>query len=170
MTEEKETKKNEKIKKTIKKTDKTETKKIKTRKPSQKKKAMGITVKSKKKTGSARAVIKTGSGIVRINKRILKIIEPKYIRMLIEEPLKLAGEKAKEVDITVNVKGSGFVSQSVAARGAIAKALVEYFSDEELRKKMLAYDRLLLVDDPRRKESKKPLGKGARAKKQSSKR
>jgi len=62
------------------------------------------------------------------------------------------------------------MSQAVASRAAIAKALVEFTGDEELRNKFLAYDRMLLVDDPRRSEAKKPLGPGARAKKQSSKR
>ncbi len=153
-----------------KKETKPEVKKVKLRKPSPKKKATGIHVKAKKKTSSARAVIKTGKGIIKINKKSLEIIKPKYVKMLIKEPLSLAGSLTKEVDINVKVKGSGFMSQAVATRGAIAKALVEYSADEELKNKMLQYDRLLLVDDIRRKESKKQLGRGARAKKQSSKR
>lgn len=75
--------------------------------------------------------------------------------MFIEEPLSIAGSLSKEVNISISVKGSGFMSQAVASRAAIAKALVEFTGDEELRNKFLAYDRMLLVDDPRRSEAKK---------------
>ncbi len=135
-----------------------------------KKKGKGTDTKAKKKTGSARATIKRGSGRVWINKRLLETIQPRYLRMFISEPLVIAGETAGKVDIRVNVKGSGFMSQAVAARSAIAKALVEFSRSKELKNKMLKYDRMLLVDDSRKKEPKKPLGRGARAKKQKSKR
>lgn len=140
------------------------------RKPSEKRKREGITVKAKKKRSSARAVIKRGKGVVKINKRNLEIFSPDYLKMIIGEPLKMVPELRDEVDISINVKGSGFMSQAVAARGAIAKALVRYSGDKKLKEKFLNYDRLLLVDDIRRKEPKKPLGRGARAKKQASKR
>lgn len=140
------------------------------RKPSEKRKEMGMIVKAKKKRGSARAVIKKGTGIVRINKRNLKIFSPKYVKLFVEEPLKKAGSLSNEIDIDVNVMGSGFMSQAVAARGAIAKALVQYSGDKKLREDFMKYDRMLLVDDVRRTEPKKPLGTKARAKKQKSKR
>ena len=62
------------------------------------------------------------------------------------------------------------MGQAVSARSAIAKALVAYTKDKNLERRFREYDRLLLVDDSRRKEPKKPLGRGARAKKQKSKR
>ncbi|RLF70576.1 MAG: 30S ribosomal protein S9, partial [Thermoplasmata archaeon] len=40
--------------------------------------------------------------------------------------------------------------------------------DEELKNHFLSYDRSLLVNDPRRKLPKKPLGRGARKKRQKS--
>ena len=129
-----------------------------------------ITSKAKKKKAVARAVIKEGRGRITINKRALETIEPNYVRTFIAEPLILAGEIAKTVDISVNVRGGGFMGQAVSARSAIAKALVRYTKDKALEKTFREYDRLLLVDDPRQKESKKPLGRGARAKKQKSKR
>ena len=49
-------------------------------------------------------------------------------------------------------------------------AIVEYTNDKKLKEKFIKYDRLLMVDDHRRVEPKKPLGKKARKKKQSSKR
>lgn len=129
-----------------------------------------IDTKAKKKRAVARAVIKKGSGKIKINKKSLKHIGPYYINEFITEPLNLAGKLQETVDISVNVKGGGFMSQAVSARSAIARALVEFTNDQKLKEKFLNYDRLLLVDDSRRVEPKKPLGKKARKKKQSSKR
>lgn len=135
-----------------------------------KKKAKGITTKSKKKTAVARAVITEGIGKIRINKRLLDFFEPKQVREFVQEPLQIAGDLAKRVNIYIMVEGGGFMSQAIAARSCIAKCLVAFSRDEKLKKDMLEYDRMLLVDDIRRKESKKQLGLGARKKKQKSKR
>ncbi|MDO8428428.1 MAG: 30S ribosomal protein S9 [Candidatus Diapherotrites archaeon] len=130
-----------------------------------------MTVKAKKKTARARALVKTGKGRISINQKSLTIIEPRYVKMLIEEPLILAPEDlVSSIDIRVSVMGGGFSGQAGAVRSAIAKALISYTGDEKLRDRFLEYDRTLLVDDVRRKEAKKPLGKGARKKKQKSKR
>jgi len=71
------------------------------------------------------------------------------------------------------VKGGGHTSQVYAIRQAIAKALVAYYakyidaySAIELKKKLVAYDRTLLIADPRRMEPKKFGGQGARARRQ----
>ena len=60
-----------------------------------------------------------------------------------------------------------------AIRQAIAKALVAYYakyldaySSLALKKKLVAYDRTLLIADPRRMEPKKFGGQGARARRQ----
>jgi len=133
-------------------------------------KKKGITSKAKKKSAVARAVIRKGKGRVSINKVNLETYQSKYVRKFISEPLAIAGPLADTVDIEVNVTGGGFMGRAASARGAIAKALVRFSRSKELKKKMLDYDRMLLVDDSRKKEAKKPLGRGARAKKQSSKR
>ena len=86
----------------------------------------------------------------------------------IMEPLILAGDKVKKVDINVNVKGGGIMGQAEATRTAIARGLVEFFDDGELEELYKRYDRSLLVNDPRRKETKHPLGRGARKKRQKS--
>lgn len=135
-----------------------------------KRKAKSPTYKAKKKRAIARASIKAGKGSVRINKRLLTTVEPKQLREFIQEPLMIAGDLAGQVNVSVNVNGSGFMSQAGAVRSSIAKALVGYSHDEKLKRQMLVYDRGLLVDDVRRKEAKKQLGTGARAKKQKSKR
>ena len=133
-------------------------------------KKKGITSKAKKKSAVARAVIRKGKGKVSINKVNLDSYQSRYIRKFISEPLEIAGPLSGTVDIEVNVTGGGFMGQAASARGAIAKALVRFSRSKELKNKMLEYDRALMVDDSRKKESKKPLGRGARAKKQSSKR
>jgi small subunit ribosomal protein S9 len=139
-------------------------------KTKRKRKAKGITAKAKKKEATARAVIREGTGKVRINKRLLDYWEPKQVREFVQEPLLIAGDYAKKANISIEVHGGGFMSQAVAARACIAKCLVSFSKDEKLKRDFLEYDRMLLVDDVRRKESKKQLGIGARRKKQKSKR
>ena len=88
----------------------------------------------------------------------------------------MVGEDAfQAVDIRVRVKGGGHTSQVYAIRQAIAKAVVAYYakyldaySAMELKRKLVAYDRTLLIADPRRAEPKKFGGHGARARRQKS--
>ncbi len=137
--------------------------------PKKKKSPKIVHTKAKKKKAIARATLYyPGNGTIRINGYLLDAWQNnKYVRMLIEEPVLLAGNLAKEVDIYVNVKGGGFMGQAMAVRGAIAKALAEIGGDK-LKELYLSYDRTLLVDDVRQVEPKKPLGPKARAKKQTS--
>ena len=58
------------------------------------------------------------------------------------------------------------MGQAEASRTAIAKGLVEFFNDADLERQLKTYDRSLLISDPRRKLPKKPLGRGARKKRQ----
>jgi small subunit ribosomal protein S9 len=74
----------------------------------------------------------------------------------------------KSLDIDVNVKGGGFMSQAEAAAIGIARALVKWTKSSSLKKQILAYNRALLVGDPRRKEPKKFGGPGARRRDQTS--
>lgn len=127
-----------------------------------------VNVSGKRKSAIARATVKAGRGRVRINRYPLEIYEPELARLIMQEPLLLAGERAKKVDIDIRVRGGGYMGQAEAARTAIARGLVEYFGDEELKNHFLSYDRSLLVNDPRRKLPKKPLGRGARKKRQKS--
>jgi len=134
------------------------------------KKKILIQKTGKRKRAIARAVGKPGKGIVLINKKPLEIFEPEMLRLLIKEPLMLAGEVSKNLDIKVSVKGGGIFGQASAVRQAIAKTLVEY--DKGLKEKFLNYDRTLLVADVRRTEPHKPSRsrKGTRRHKQRSKR
>jgi len=129
-----------------------------------------VHVSGKRKMSIARATIKKGSGIIRINKKLLDVISPELAREKIKEPLLIAGDVSKKVNINVNVKGGGVMSQAEAARNAIAKALVEYTKSKDLKKTFFQYDRHLLVADVRRTEPQKPCRSAARRAKQTSKR
>jgi len=115
----------------------------------------------KRRLAIARAVIKEGTGKVFINSRPLDLWGTDVLRLWVKEPLILAGDLAKTVDIHVNVKSGGIVGQAEAVRQAIAKALVKYSKDKKLKQKFLEYDRNLLVYDPRRNEPHHASGKGA---------
>ena len=127
-----------------------------------------VNTSGKRKTAVARATVLKGKGLIRINKIPLELHQPDIARWKIMEPLTIAGNAVNNVNINVNVKGGGFISQANAIRTAIARGLVEFTDDSDLKSSYLEYDRSILVNDPRRKEAKKPLGRGARKKRQKS--
>ncbi|MEZ0319784.1 MAG: 30S ribosomal protein S9 [Pyrobaculum sp.] len=120
----------------------------------------------KKKTAVARAVLRPGVGRVRINGYPLELWPIEMAKMKMYEPLLLAGELAKKVDIDVNVEGGGYMGQAAAVRIAIARGLVAYFQSQEIRELFEKYDPYMLKGDPRRTEPKKPGIKHARSKRQ----
>lgn len=126
-----------------------------------------IHVSGSRKSAVARATLTPGAGIVRINSRLLDAYEPAMSRLKIQEPIIIAGDKSKTVNIDVSVQGGGVSSQAEAARLVVARALAQY--DQTLQKIFLDYDRVLLVADVRRKETHKPNCHGkARAMRQKS--
>ena len=127
-----------------------------------------VNTSGKRKTAVARAAVVKGTGKVRVNLIPIEIVEPKLARLKMEEPLLIAGKKAEKLDIAVTVAGGGVYGQADAVRTAIARGIIDYTQDPELKEQYLAYDRTLLVNDTRVKESKKPLGRGARKKRQKS--
>jgi small subunit ribosomal protein S9 len=127
-----------------------------------------IHTSGKRKTAIARGTVREGTGKVRINRIPLELYSPELANLKIQEPLKLAGDLANEVDINIHVVGGGVMGQAEAARMVIAKGLVEYTGDMKLKDKYVQYDRTMLVGDPRRSEPKKYGGPGARAKNQKS--
>lgn len=127
-----------------------------------------IHTSGKRKTAIARGKVREGKGRVRINKRPIEYYDPELARLKIKEPLTLAGDLADQVDIDVQVVGGGVMGQAEAARMVIAKGLVQWTGDMDLKEKFTQYDRTMLVGDPRRTESKKYGGRGARARQQKS--
>jgi small subunit ribosomal protein S9 len=128
-----------------------------------------INTSGKNKTAIARAKITEGVGRIRVNKKPIEIYEPEIARLKILEALAFIGDDVtSKIDINVNVRGGGIMGQANATRTAIGKGVVEWTGDLALKDAMLAYDRSLLVNDSRQKETKKFGGPGARAKSQKS--
>jgi small subunit ribosomal protein S9 len=126
-----------------------------------------IHISGKRKSAIARATLNEGSGKIRINNLLIEFYEPEISRQKLFEPILLAGDLMKKVDINVVVRGGGQSSQAEAARLAIARCLS--VMDKKLEDVFLKYDRHLIVADVRRKETHKPNRHGkARAKTQKS--
>jgi small subunit ribosomal protein S9 len=135
-----------------------------------------------RKTSRAHVYITKGTGRVRINNTPAEMIQQETAREVILSPLELAGELRSKVDISVRVKGGGFMGQAYAAATAISRALTGWTKSKkdpkehpfakpirtELRKKINEFDKHLLSGDARQKEPKKFGGPGARRRKQKS--
>ncbi|GGM67013.1 small subunit ribosomal protein S9 [Halarchaeum rubridurum] len=123
----------------------------------------------KKKTAVARATVTEGEGRVRINSTPVELVDPEMSRLKMLEPFRIAGADIRdEIDVDVSVSGGGYAGQADAVRTAIARGIVEFRNDAELRDAFMEFDRQLLVNDARRKEPKKWGGPGARARYQKS--
>jgi small subunit ribosomal protein S9 len=137
---------------------------------------------AQRKTCRAMATISKGNGKVRINNIPAEILEPKLAKEMVLTPLNILGEIRNRVDINVKVQGGGFMGQAFASAVAISRALtgegkggrdpkdhpLTKSMREEVRRKIIEFDRHLLSGDPRQTESKKFGGPGARRRKQKS--
>jgi small subunit ribosomal protein S9 len=135
-----------------------------------------------RKTSRAHVYITKGSGRVRINNTPAEMINQESAREVILSPLEIAGDLRGKVDISVRVKGGGFMGQAYAAATAISRALTGWTKSKkdpkdhpfpkqtrtDLRKRINDFDKHLLSGDARRKEPKKFGGPGARRRKQKS--
>ena len=135
-----------------------------------------------RKTASAHAYITKGEGKIRINNVPAEIIQQETAREIILVPLELSGDLRNKVDISVRVRGGGFIGQSYAAATVITRALIGWTKNKkepkehpftksvrnDLRKKIDEFDKYLISGDARRKEPKKFGGPGARRRKQKS--
>ena len=135
-----------------------------------------------RKTASAHVYITKGAGRVRINNVPVEMIPQETAREVILAPLEISGDSRNKVDISVRVRGGGFMGQASAAATAITRALIGWTKSkkdprehplsksarEDIRKKISEYDKYLISGDARRKEPKKFGGPGARRRKQKS--
>ena len=128
-----------------------------------------IVVSGKRKTAVAKATIEDGSGVVSFNKRPISFLSDLQV-LEISEPLVIARDVLGELkfDIALNVTGGGIACQVEAGRLAIAKAIVRFVKNDDLKNAFLAYDRNMLIADTRRKEACKPGDSKARAMRQTS--
>ncbi|HJJ88891.1 MAG TPA: 30S ribosomal protein S9 [Methanocorpusculum sp.] len=127
-----------------------------------------INTSGKRKTAIARATLREGKGRVRINSVPLEIYGSKIIRMKISEAIALAPGIIDNIDVDMDVSGGGVMGQAEAVRTALGRGILNWTNDPQIKEIYLSYDRTLLVNDFRKKEAKKPHGRGARAKFQKS--
>ncbi len=127
-----------------------------------------INTSGKRKTAIARATLRPGKGVVRVNSMRLDYFSTELARMKILEPLDLMPTALEGVDVSINVRGGGIMGQADAARTALARGIVKWHNDPRIKDVYTTYDRTLLVNDSRQKEAKKPHGRGARKKFQKS--
>ena len=125
-----------------------------------KRRKQGIVTRGKRKEAIARAYITEGAGRLSVNGLAVEAMQP-LSREIISEPLQFA--KERNFDVSVSVNGGGIAGQAQAARTAIARAMIAFTKDDKMKEEMHAYDRSLLVEDPRRVEPKKFKGPKARA-------
>ena len=76
-----------------------------------------------RKTARAHVYITKGVGKVRINNVPVEMIPQETAREVIFAPLEISGDVRNKVDISVRVKGGGFMGQASAAATAISRAL-----------------------------------------------
>lgn len=135
-----------------------------------------------RKTARAHAYITKGVGRVRINNIPVEMVQQEVAREIMLGPLEIAGEIRNKIDLSIKVRGGGFVGQSYASAIAMSRAMTGWTKTrkepkdhpltrtirEDLRKRLTDYDKHLLSGDDRRKEPKKFGGPGARRRKQKS--
>lgn len=120
----------------------------------------------RRKSAVARVRLQAGAGQISINQRLPEhYFGRAVLRMIISQPLKLAGIEGK-YDVIVNVKGGGPSGQAGAIRHGLSRALLNL--NEEFRPALKRAG--FLTRDPRVKERKKYGQRGARARFQFSKR
>jgi len=136
-----------------------------------------------RKTSSAHVYITKGVGKVRVNNIPVEMIEPETAREVILMPLELLDEDMRQkINISVRVKGGGFMGQAYAVATAISRSLIGLTKSkkepkdhpfnkskrEDIKKRIGEFDQYLISGDARRKEPKKFGGPGARRRKQKS--
>jgi small subunit ribosomal protein S9 len=127
-----------------------------------------INTSGKRKTAIARATLKAGKGMIRVNSVPLEAYGSDVTRMKISEPLLLVPNAIHGIDVIIDVAGGGVMGQAEAVRTALARGILQWHNDSQIKDIYLTYDRTLLVNDSRQKEAKKPHGRGARKKFQKS--
>ncbi len=120
----------------------------------------------RRKQAVARVRIRSGSGVVTVNRRALDNYFPSEThRMIVTEPLRLT-TTAEVYDIDATIDGGGIAGQANALRLGIARGLVVLDEDQRPTLKRAGF----LTRDAREKESKKYGLKKARKAPQYSKR
>ena len=135
-----------------------------------------------RKTASAHVYITKGDGKVRINNVPLEMMQREISREVMLVPLEISGDLRNKVNISVKVRGGGFMSQAYVTATAITRAMIGWTKNkkepkdhpftkkqrDDLKQEIEVVDKYLISGDARRKEPKKFGGPGARRRKQKS--
>jgi small subunit ribosomal protein S9 len=120
----------------------------------------------RRKNAVARVFLRSGDGKITINDREVDDYLPRFIwKSQAMEPLSVGGVEGR-VDVKINVHGGGLTGQSGAIRMGIARAILKLNPDTRQALKKAG----MLRRDSRMVERKKFGQKGARGKRQFSKR
>ncbi|MDR2529299.1 MAG: 30S ribosomal protein S9 [Synergistaceae bacterium] len=120
----------------------------------------------RRKNALARVRLRPGSGEIKINDRTVEDYFPRLVwQSQVTQSLKVASLEGK-VDVFIRASGGGLTGQAGAAKMGIARALIKLNPDLRAALKKEG----LLTRDPRMVERKKFGQKGARGKRQYSKR
>lgn len=120
----------------------------------------------RRKNAVARVLLRSGNGKVTINNREVEDYLPRFFwKTQAMEPLKVAGVEGK-VDVIINAHGGGLTGQSGAIRMGIARAILKLNPEARPVLKKAG----MLRRDSHMVERKKFGQKGARGKRQFSKR
>ena len=104
-----------------------------------------IQTSGKRKCAIARATLRPGTGIVRVNHTPIDKIQPYLAKMKIQELMAIVDdEKLKTINIDVIVEGGGTLGQIEAARISISRAIVKFLAKKRILKEIRAYDRSLI--------------------------
>ena len=78
-----------------------------------------------RKTSSAHVYITKGKGKVRINNVPVEMINPEHAMEVILTPLEIIGDELRDkIDISVRVRGGGFMGQAYASATGISLSLI----------------------------------------------
>lgn len=122
-----------------------------------------IQTSGKRKCAIARATVREGTGVIRINGIPVEKLQPELAKMKIQELLIIADdEKLATINIDVDVQGGGQLGQIDAARIALSRAICEHLNKKKIVKAIKTYDRSMLSGDSRQVERKYWGGRKAR--------
>ncbi len=128
-----------------------------------------VIISGKRKTAVAKLRIRAGTGMIFYN-HLSYFDLPLFHKLALLEPVKIFEKELGSLkhDLFIKTSGGGKEAQIQAARLSIAKALLHVSGSDTLKKAYISYDRNILVQDSRRKETRKPGDSKARAKRQKS--
>lgn len=124
----------------------------------------------KRKTAVSKIRVKPGNGKIFYNMMPIDELNL-FHKLALSEPVRIyqqiLGDDLK-YDFYIKTLGGGKEGQIQASRLTLARALLSISGSDVLKKAIIRYDRNMLVEDVRRKETRKPGDSRARSKRQKS--